>query len=200
VLHVRSLAVPRIVGLVLLASIASGCQPIGPLEGAGVALSVPDGWKPVEPTRWKVPGRALAAWSGPEGSSFVIYQGLPTPRGTAATVAEGLVNRLTNLPQLRILERKEETLAGVPSVRVDLAAPGFGDSVAPSGVGVPMAPEGKTLIPTRQATIVIARNGGPLFLTWHAPESAWPRIDADIQSTLGKFTLAADSPTASSSY
>ncbi len=199
-LHVRSLAVPRIVGLILLASIASGCQPIGPLEGAGVGLSVPDGWKSVEPTRWQVPGRALAAWAGPDGSSFVMYQGLPTPRGSAATAAEGLVNRLTNLPELRILDRKEESLAGVPSVRIDLSAPGFGDAIAPSGVGVPMATEGKTLIPTRQATIVVSRNRGPLFLTWHAPESAWPRIDADIQSTLGKFSLAADSPTAYSSY
>jgi hypothetical protein len=193
--------VPRIVGLLSLAFLACGCQPSGPLEGAGVSLSVPDSWKPVEPTRWNVPGRPLGAWAGPEGSSLVAYQTLPVPGGGAAVrVAEGLVNRLTNLPELRILGRREETIAGAPAVRIDLLAPGFGDALAPSGVGVPMPIEGKQVIPTRQATVVFARHAGSLFLTWSAPESAWSRIAPEIDATLGKLALSADSPRSSSSY
>jgi hypothetical protein len=198
--HARFPGALRAIGLGLLASLIAGCQPVGPLQGAGVNLSVPEGWKPVEPTRWMVPGRALAAWSGPEGSSFVVYRGLPAPGASAARLAEGLANRLTNLPELKILDRRELTLAGVPAVRIDLVAPGFGDALAPSGTGTPIALDGKALTPTRQATVVLARAAGPISFTWHAPEAAWPQVAPQIESTLASLSLAADSATSSSSY
>jgi hypothetical protein len=190
-----------IIGVSLLASLlAGGCQPVGPLQGAGVTLSVPEGWKPVEPTRWMVPGRALAAWGGPEGSSFVVYRGLPAPRVTAEQLAVGLSTRLTNLPGLRILERESLTLPGAPAIRLDLVAPGFGDALAPSGTGTPVSLDGKTLIPTRQATVLVARAAGPLYFAWHAPESAWPRIAPQIDAMLAGLALSADSQLSSSSY
>ncbi len=41
-------------------------------------------WQPVQPLTWGVPGVALAAWAGPDGSSLVLYRTLPAPGGTAA--------------------------------------------------------------------------------------------------------------------
>jgi hypothetical protein len=190
-----------ILGVGLLASVlVGGCQPADPLQAAGLTLSVPDSWKAVEPTRWQVPGRALAAWSGPEGSSFVVHQSLPVPRGSAEALAESLANRLTNLPELRILDRRKLSVAGTSAVRLDVAAPGFGDALAPSGVGRPIAPAGRTLIDTRQATVIVHRLSGPLHLTWHAPASAWSQLEPQIESILGRLALAEERPASYSSY
>ena len=97
-----------------------GCQGTTPLESAGVSLKVPDSWQPADPFRWNVPGTPLAAWSGPEGSSLVVYQTLPDPGATAGSLAEGLANRLANLPELTVSVRRVETLAGQPASRVEV--------------------------------------------------------------------------------
>jgi hypothetical protein len=191
-------------GFGLLVSIttlgASGCQPSTPLRRAGVEISLPDSWRPVDAPTSMVPGTPLAAWRGPEGASLVLYRTLPAPGTSAAMLAEGLANRLTNLPELKIVAKRTDKLAGEPAARVEVIAPGTGDALAPSGVGKPVAPEGKTLVPTRQVTIGIIRSSGPLFLSWHMPESAHERIAPDIEATLGSLKLSADSRLPSYSY
>jgi hypothetical protein len=177
-----------------------GCQASSPLESMGLALAVPGSWRPVEPDRWMVPGKALAAWSGPEGSSLVIYRTLPNPGGTATAIAEGLANRLTNLPELTLLAKRTENLAGQPAARVEVVAPGSGAMLAKSGLGSIVAPEDKPLVPTRQVTIGFARRRGTLFLSWHLPEQAYSRIAPDIESVLKSLTLAPDTASPSSTY
>src|SRR5206468_6333015 len=51
-----------------------GCQPAAPLGRSGIELTPPASWQRVEPSAWMVPGEPLAAWSGPEGSSLVVYR------------------------------------------------------------------------------------------------------------------------------
>jgi hypothetical protein len=136
-----------------------------------------------------VPGVPLAAWSGPEGSSLVLYRSLPVPGGSAATLVEGLANRLENLPGLKVRERRTETIAGRTAVRVEVVAPGTGDAMAPSGVGTPVAPADKSLVPTHQITIGFVRREDTLFLTWHTPESSYNRIAPEIQATLDSLRL-----------
>jgi hypothetical protein len=119
---------------------------------------------------------------------------------SAAMLVEGLANRLTNLPELKIVARGIEKVADESAARVEVIAPGTGDALAPSGVGTPVAPKGKTLEPTRQVTIGILRSSGPLFLSWTMPESAHARIAPDIEATLGSLKLSADTPLPSYSY
>jgi len=178
----------------------TGCQPSSPLENAGLSLAVPGAWRPVEPDRWMVPGTPLAAWSGPEGSSLSVYRTLPNPEVTAPMITEALANRLTNLPELKLLVGKTETIAGQPAARVEVLAPGTGAALAPSGVGTPVAPEGETLVPTHQVSIAFARTSGPLYLSWHMPERAHARIAPDIEAVLKSLKLSADVRPPSSSY
>jgi hypothetical protein len=147
-----------------------------------------------------VPGTPLSAWRGPDGASLVLYRTLPSPGVTTAMLVEGLANRLTNLPELKIVARRIEKVAGEPAARVEVIGPGTGDALAPSGVGTPTAPKGKTLEPTRQVTVGIIRSSGPLFLAWHMPESAHALIAPDIEATLGSLKFSADSRLPSYSY
>ena len=66
----------------------------------GGRVDASESWRPMERTSVPVPGTPLAAWSGPAGgaASLVVYRALPIPDGTARGLAEGLANRLTNLP------------------------------------------------------------------------------------------------------
>jgi hypothetical protein len=131
-----------------------------------------------------VPGAPLAAWSGPDGSSLVAYQTLWVPGGSAEMLAEALGNRLENLPELKLLAKRVETVAGVPAARVEVVAPGTGDALAPSGLGAPIEPSGKSLIPTRQVTLAFARPSGTIYLTWHMPEASHDRIEQEIRAAI----------------
>jgi hypothetical protein len=179
---------------------SSGCESTLPLERAGVSLTVPQTWQPIDPLRFAVPGTPLAAWSGPEGSSLVIYQTLPDARASAHSIAEGLTNRLANLPGLTLRARRIETVAGLPAARVEVVAPGSGAALAPSGVGTPVATEGKPLVPTYQITVGFPRSGGTLFFSWHTPEAAHDRLAQEIESMLQSLSLRADSQPSTSHY
>jgi hypothetical protein len=148
-----------------------------------------------------VPGRALAAWSGPEGSSLVVYRTLPIPGGgTPEMITEALANRLMNLPELKLLSRRVESLTGATAGRVEVVAPGFGDSLAPSGIGSPIAIDGKELIPTRQITLGIPRASGPLYVTCHVPESAFAQVAPEIETAFRSLKLSPDTGSSSDSY
>jgi hypothetical protein len=168
-----------------------GCQPAGSAGLSVLAITPPNSWRRVEPNPWMVPGVRVTAWSGPEGSSFVVYQTLPIPGGSAATLAEGLANRLENLPGLEVRDKRTETVGGMTAARVEVVAPGTGDTLAPSGAGTPIAPAGKSLVRTRQVTIGFVRTEATLYLRWHAPESSYDRIAPDIRATLDSLHLAA---------
>jgi hypothetical protein len=147
-----------------------------------------------------VPGVPLAAWSGPDGSSLVLYRSLPVPGGSATMVAESLANRLENLPELRLLVKRTEDLAGTAAARVEVVAPGTGDALAASGLGTPIAPAGKTLAPTRRVVLGFARPGQTLYLAWHMPESSYDRIAPEIQATLETLRFTSSGELSSDSY
>jgi hypothetical protein len=113
-------------------------------------------------------------------------------------LAEALGNRLENLPAAKLLMKRSESIAGVQAARVEVIAPGNGDTLAPSGIGEPVAPPGKTLIPTRQVTLAFARPADTIYLTWHMPESSHDRIEPDVKATVD--SLRFDSRAAPSSY
>jgi hypothetical protein len=161
---------------------------------------VPRSWEPADPLSWKVPGTPLAAWSGPEGSSLVIYQTLPDAGATAGSIAEALANRLLNLPELVLRSRRIETLAGRSAARLEVIAPGSGAAFAPSGAGAPVATEGKPLVPTHQVTVGFPRSRGTLFLSWHTPEQAQDRIAPEIEAMLQSLKLTADDGLSTSHY
>jgi hypothetical protein len=169
----------------------AGCVPTGPLERDGLTVHPPASWRPIESTTRQVPGVALAAWAGPEGSSLSIYRALPAPGYTPAMIADALANRMENLPELRLLVKRTENVAGTTAARVEVVAPGTGDALAPSGIGTPKAPDGKTLIPTRQVTMGFLRPSGTIYLSWNSPESSYSRIAPEIEATLGSIRFSA---------
>jgi hypothetical protein len=195
VVRARKKIALRRLSLAALALLIAGCQRAGPLGRAGVALTPPESWHPVPTARVMVPGVPLAAWSGPDGSSLVVFRTLWVPGGTAEMLTEALANRLDNLPGLRILVRRAETVAGTAAGRVEAVAPGTGDALAASGLGTPMAPEGKALLPTREVTLVLPRPAETLYLTWHLRESSYDRIAPEIEATLASLRLSAGDKT-----
>ena len=134
----------------------------------------------------------ISAWSGPEGSSLVVYRALPIPNGTAEGIVAARVNRLRGLPGFEVLVERTETIAGRPAGRVEVVAPGNGDDLAPSGVGEAVALRGKPLVPTREVTIGFPRREETLYLAFRAPESSYDRIAPKIQSILAGLALPPD--------
>ena len=181
--------------LTMLLAVMPGCTPGTLLERSGVALKPPPSWKPMRPTKWLVPGTPLAAWSGPDGSSLVIYRTLWVPNGSAEMLLEAQGNRLENLPGTKVLAKRVETIAGVRAARIDLIAPGTGDAMAPSGLGEAIKPPDKALVPTRQVMLAFARPAETIYMTWHMPEGAYDRIEPDIRATLESLRFSSRAET-----
>ncbi len=188
------------VGLVLAFSgLVVGCEPSSPSAQAGLTYTLPTTWQPAPLTKWAMPGTPISAWSGPHGSSLVVYKALPIPGGTASIVVESLLHRLENLPDLKVISHQVETVGNAEAAHVEVVAPGLGDALAPSGIGKVVAPEGRTLVPTRRVMIGFSRPADTLFLVWHSPESANDAIHEEIKSVLK--SLRVESPRAQvSSY
>jgi hypothetical protein len=186
--------------LVFILAVGPGCLPAGRPPEPGVTLVPPSSWRPVERTTWMVPGTPLAAWAGPEGSSLVLYRTLPVPGGNAEMLAEATTIAIESLPDARLVVKRTETLAGTAAARVEAVAPGTGDILAPSGLGKPVAPEGKSLIPTRQVTLAFARPNETLYLVAHMPESSHDKIAPEIDAALKTLRLSAAGKTSSQGY
>jgi hypothetical protein len=119
----------------------------------------------------------------------VVSRALPIPGGTAEGVAVALANRLANLPGLRVEVETTEAHDGHRFARVEVVAPGTGDALAPSGAGTPVAPEGRSLIPTRRIILGLVRPADTLYLTWHAPESERTRLAEQVDLTLRRLRV-----------
>ena len=155
-----------------------------------MVVTVPSGWQSAPANRWEVPGKPVAAWSGPGGSSLVVYRTLPVPGGKVSDLSDGLVNRLENMPGLRVVGWGAETVGGSEAARVEVVAPGTGDAFAPTGTGTPVGPEGVELKPTRRVVVSILRDSDTLTLLWHAPESGAEALSASVRDTLASLKVA----------
>ena len=98
--------------------------------------------------------------------------------------AEALGNRLDNLPGLKLVVKLRGDRRRRQAARVEVIAPGTGDALAPSGLGEPITPPGKTLLPTREVTLAFARPDHTIYLTWHVPQRSYDRIEPDIRATI----------------
>jgi hypothetical protein len=184
VAHIRTGKVLSRLGLAAFVAVIPGCSRGTLLERSGVEVKPPDSWRSVRPGTWMVPGTPLAAWSGPDGSSLVIYRTLWVPGGSAEMLAEAMANRLGNLPGAKLVVRRSETVAGIEAARLEMTAPGTGDALVPSGLGEPIKPEGKALVATRQVTIAFALSTETIYMTWHMVEGSHEKIEPDIRATL----------------
>lgn len=162
-----------------------GCGPASPLEAAGLkSLAPPEAWRPEDPSTYTVPGKVLGAWKGPEGSSLVAYRNLPIPNPSAKSLAEELGARLTNLPGMSVESAGTRRAGGAEAAWVVAVGPGTGDALAPSGAGEPVAPEGRSLVPTRRIALGIPRADGTVWLVWHFPDSVSGQLLPQVEATL----------------
>lgn len=178
---------------------ALGCGPRGGPEAEGLVIRPPASWHTADPAKYPQPGSTVAAWTGPQGSTLVAYSALPIPNGTPGAMAEDLANRLTNLPGVRVLDKHTQTCAGREAAYVEVSAPGTGGALAPSGTGVPVAPKGQTLVPTRRISVGFPREADTLWLVWHYPESAKSEVEQDMRATLASLKVGS-TRLATSSY
>jgi hypothetical protein len=170
-----------------LAIFCGGCQSS---VGSGEApLQPPAGWRPASVDFLTVPGKPLWAWSGPQGASLVMYQTLPIPGGSAASLADELANRLSNLPELSVVARRTETWSGQEAAHVEAIAPGTGGAWASTGTGTPHAAKGRTLVPTHRVALGFPRAADTLWIAWHYPESAHATLAPQIEATLKTLRL-----------
>ena len=187
--------------IVVVAGIAAlGCSSDDSLAGMGLEVKPPATWHPIDPKTRTVPGKALAAWSGPQNSTLVVYTTLPIPGGTPESLARSLANRLTNLAGIEIKVERVDKVDNRQAARVELVGPGTGDALAPSSIDRPMPPPGKTLIPTRELILGLNGPDETLFLAWNLPESARDQILPEIEETVSKLRLPPAGKTAKSTY
>lgn len=172
-----------------IAPLAAGCSTRAPLDQAGVEVSPGAGWTPVALTTWAVPGVPLAAWSGPGGASFVVYSGLSIPDARPDLLARSIATRLTNLPEVKVLDSGTMKVSGAEAARVIATAQGTGGSFAPTGAGQPVSVSGKPLLLTRRVLVTIPRTDDTISLVWHAPEAEAARLDAAVADTLKTLRL-----------
>ncbi len=169
---------------VLILSLA-GCGERSALETVGISgLKPSTGWSPTVRSRFIVPGDALAAWIGPDGSSLVVASTLAAPKVTAVGLARELAIRYENLPELRIVKSETKKVGGVEAAYLEVLAPGTGDALAPTGLGRPIAPEGKSLVATRRISLGFPGPSRTLWLIWHAPETSAAALKTEVESAI----------------
>lgn len=177
------------IATVLLALVGCRAEPV-------LEWPAPEGWTTTETTTYTVPGKPLAAWTGPSDSSFVAYTTLPDPGATAETLARGEANRYQAHPGAADIQSEVVRLSGdVDAARIELVAPGYGDTLAPPITGLSLSSEAAAdgaddkspdtdLIPTRRVLLAIPRSRDVLWLSWNFPESAGrqllPEVDRQI--------------------
>lgn len=171
--------------------IIAGCGPTNP-PGTSSAVTVNPGasWTKTALNTFLVPGQCVAAWNGPSGSSLVVVKSLPTPRGTAAGLGMELTTRLDHMPGLKIIKSDTATIAGREAARVDIVAPGFGDSLAPSGLGKPVSPKGREIVSTHRTSVGFPLPDATYWVVCHYPESEGAKLAPEVESILkGGFTI-----------
>jgi hypothetical protein len=131
---------------------------------------------------------------------MVLYRRLPVPGGSAVMLADSIGIGLESLPDLRLVVKETKPIAGVDAARVEAVAPGTGDALAASGLGKPVAPEGKALVPTRQVTIAFVRPGDTVYLVAHMPETAHDQIAPQIDAALQTLRFASTGKLSSQGY
>jgi len=180
--------------LVALALSATGCG--GPSPGATSSVQVDPGpgWTRISTTTPLVPGRCLAAWTGPDGSTLTLVRTLPIPRGTAEGLAAELSSRFENLPGMTREFAGVAKVGSVDAAKVVVVAPGTGGAIAASGLGTPIAPPGVTLIPTRRINLGFVRPDGAEWLIVHHPQPASPALTASIDAIVQGVTVRDASP------
>ena len=191
----RRAAGPRRGVLVALAILGSGCGQASVPEV--VVVSPGEKWAAIDPASVVVPGAALHAWRGPEGSSLCIWKAIPAPLATARTLRMDLTTRLENLPGLKVAKSETATVGGVEAAWVEVVAPGTGGTIAPSGMGKPIAQDGETLVPTHRVSVGFARPDGNYWITWNYPESASATIGPEVDSILKSGVEVLDRPASS---
>ena len=182
----RVVAAP--VGLATMLTI--GCGPVDPATRAGVVVDPPAGWTRLIADAPRAPGRLLGAWSGPDGSSLVVYRVLPPPDADPSAPGVDLANRLSNLPGLGPVSVAPATVGGRPAARVEAVGPGDGASLAPSGLGVARLPGGATPVPTRRVAVAVAGRDALIWLVWHLPESRRSALIPQVEATLKSARVA----------
>ncbi|MBI4606407.1 MAG: hypothetical protein HY721_30960 [Planctomycetes bacterium] len=190
----RGAAVALLPCAVASLALAVGCQR-DPRTAHAYSLAAPVGWKP-----WSagappvVPGRVLEAWESPAGpapGSLVVFRSGYLPETTAEQLLVQTRYLLLNLPGLELKAEKVVEAGGRKAALVEVAAPGSGAALAPTGTGKPVSPTGAPLIPTRRLWLRIPREPelGTLELLFHGSEAeearlrpAWEAVIASLRA------------------
>ena len=186
--------------IMTIGATVSGCGAPSPRDLAGYELTLPVGWRQTDADRYLVPGKALEAWEGPEGASLAIFETLPIPNATTESLLEETANRWVNLPEWSIADREMAQVGGAKVGRIEVVAPGSGDSLAPTGQGKAIDPKGRPLKPTRRLAVLIPLPDRTLYLFFHAPENAAQSLQPQWSEILASLKLKPRKSIAAAGY
>lgn len=179
----------------LFVLLAAGCQssPQSEVSALTARLKLPEGWTPSTEAP-DVPGDRVASWSGPDGATLVLYQTLGASDPRPESLARELANRMTNLPEARVLRSEVVETPSGKAALLETVAPGDGSRLAPSGLGTPKL-ESVPLVPTRQIGIGHLAPTRTLWLVAHYPDAIHDRIGPGLERSLRDWA-----PDTSASY
>lgn len=150
-------------------------------ERGSYSLELPPAAKPFPGDPPPVPGKLLEGHllTAPAGAgSIVVFRSKHLPDTTPSQLITQRTYLLRGLPSLAIHETRELDVDGHGAVLIDLTAPGDGKSLAPTGLGRPVARDGADLVPTRRLWLTVLRppEHGTLEVFFHAP-AAWKELE-----------------------
>jgi hypothetical protein len=179
----------RVVLLITGLFAITGCGDSTPMGLAEVEVTPGSSWTAIALEKVVVPGKSIAAWSGPENASLVVLSSLPIPDPSAEGLAKETSTRWLNFPGLSIISTTNPSYGGVQASRVEAVGSGFGNTLAPMGTGKPVSPDGKPLIPTRCVSVSFPRGQDTLTLLWHYPASAQATFEPQVEATLKSLKI-----------
>ena len=159
-----------------------GAVPAGKVtpEQMGVSFAAPQGWQPVDPNSFTLPGDVCCAWKPGELASIVAFVQRPgrafLPRGLLDETAKAFKN-----PPLSAQVQREEvvTIGGKRAFSLVITAGGNGAAI-----------DGKGAIPTTQHWVAIPREQDVILFLMTTPADKFEENEKTFQAVLNSMQVS----------
>ncbi len=159
-----------------------GAVPAGKVtpEQMGVSFAAPQGWLPVDPNTFTLPGDVCCAWKPGELASIVVFQQKPGRAFLPRVLLDETAKAFKNPPINAEVQRQEVvTLGGKRAFSLVITAGGNGAAI-----------DGKGTIPTTQHWIAIPREQDVVLFLMTSPADKFTENDATFQAVLNSLQVS----------
>lgn len=159
-----------------------GAVPAGKVtpEQMGVSFAAPQGWQPVDPNTFTLPGDVCCAWKPGELASIVVFQQKPGRAFLPRVLLDETAKAFKNPPINAQVQRQEVvTLGGKRGFSLVVTAGGNGAAI-----------DGKGTIPTTQHWIAIPREQDVILFLMTTPADKFTENDQTFQAVLNSLQVS----------